>query len=61
VFFFMVSTAKLTLYEIGHACNLLYTSDSANLMYPDCTVSGRDRLSGFQKSITRGSKYLTYF
>lgn len=50
-------------HEIGHACNLLLhdDDDSTNLMYPNCITPGRDQLSSFQKSIIRGSKYVTYF
>ncbi len=48
-------------HEVGHACNLLHTSDTTNLMYKSCRASGRNQLSGFQKLIVRGSKYVTYF
>lgn len=50
-------------HEMGHACNLLRhdDDDATNLMYPDCVEPGRDQLSAFQKSIIRGSKYVTYF
>lgn len=48
-------------HEVGHACNLLHTDDKTNLMNPGCVMPGRDQLSGFQKSIIRGSKYVTYF
>lgn len=48
-------------HEMGHACNLLHTNDTTNLMNPDCLPSGRNRLSAFQKSVIRGSKYATYF
>ena len=48
-------------HEVGHACNLLHTSDQTNLMFKACLSAGRDQVSGFQKSIIRGSKYVTYF
>jgi hypothetical protein len=48
-------------HEMGHACLLLHTDDTTNLMNPSCVVPGRDQISGFQKSIIRGSKYVTYF
>lgn len=48
-------------HEIGHACSLPHTDDASNLMYPNCTATGRDQISGLQKSIIRGSKYVTYF
>jgi hypothetical protein len=35
--------------EGGHACNLLHTSDQANLMFKGCLITGRDQISGFQK------------
>lgn len=48
-------------HEIGHACMLLHTDDRTNLMNRSCADPGRDQISGFQKSIIRGSKYVTYF
>jgi hypothetical protein len=52
-------------HEIGHACGLTHPlfddSDSTNLMHSKCVNPGRDQLSTFQKSIVRGSKYVTYF
>jgi hypothetical protein len=48
-------------HEIGHACNLMHTSDQTNLMFAGCANPGRDQISGFQKVIIRGSKYCTYF
>jgi hypothetical protein len=48
-------------HEMGHCCGLLHTDDPTNLMNPDCVNPGRDQISGFQKSIVRGSKYVTYF
>jgi hypothetical protein len=51
-------------HEIGHTCGLWLHAgddDTANLMYKSCRATGRDQLSAFQKSIVRGSKYVTYF
>ncbi len=51
-------------HEIGHACNLthpLFTTDPSNLMHRKCVDPGRDQLSGLQKSIVRGAKYVSYF
>lgn len=49
-------------HEMGHAMGLWkHASGTANLMYRRCTVPGRDQLSGFQKSVIRGSKYVQYF
>jgi hypothetical protein len=48
-------------HEMGHACLLTHTDDAANLMNPGCVIPGRHQMSAVQKSIVRGSKYVTYF
>jgi len=60
-------TAKCTgatylAHEMGHCCGLApHDDDKTNLMYSKCNDPGRDQMSGFQKSVVRGSKYATYF
>lgn len=49
-------------HEIGHCCGLApHSGDAGNLMYKGCSNPGRDQMTGFQKSVVRGSKYATYF
>ncbi|WP_141498534.1 hypothetical protein [Bacillus toyonensis] len=49
-------------HEVGHTCGLLLHNynDPKNVMYHN-SILGRYRFSRLQKSIIRGSKYVTYF
>jgi len=46
-------------HEIGHACGFPHNSDQNNIMYKD--GSRGTTFTGLQKSIVRGSKYVTYY
>jgi hypothetical protein len=51
------TTRRLLVHEVAHACGLWHSGDKRNLMFPD---GPGEELAGWQTSILRSSRHVTY-